>query len=269
MKVSVVTISFNQGRFLEACLRSVLDQDHADIEYIVVDAGSSDGSRRIIERHSDRISRIIFKPDEGPADGLNKGFRCATGDVFCYLNADDIFLPGAFARVVRDFAVNPDTDVLCGNGYQIDENGRRVRRIFSTRWGLRRYAYGACNVVQQATFFRSGVFRRAGGFNVQNRTCWDGELLVDMALRGARFSCVPEFLGAFRVHDDSISGSGRRLHEYQTDNIRVGLKALGRAPAFFDPLIGYFFQAERSLRYPMRFVQKMIDRLRRIWLCAR
>ncbi len=261
MRFSVVTISFNQGRYLEACIRSVIEQGYPDLEYIVVDPGSTDQSRNIIERYSDRVSRVIFEPDEGPADGLNKGFRQATGDIFCYLNADDVFLPGAFARVAGIFALRPEMDVLCGNGYQIDADGRSVKRIFSTRWGLWQYAHGACNIVQQATFFRGALFRRSGGFNVGNRTCWDGELLVDMALAGGRFRCTPEFLGGFRLYGDSITGSQRLLNEYRSDTERIAAKALGRPRAVYDFLLGYLAQFGKNATHPGQSLNKIVDRL--------
>ncbi|MCB1155752.1 glycosyltransferase, partial [bacterium] len=88
MKVSVVTLSFNQADYLERAIRSVVEQDHDDIEYIVVDPGSTDGSRDIIERYRDRIATVITDPDKGPPDGLNKGFAAATGDIYAYMNAD-------------------------------------------------------------------------------------------------------------------------------------------------------------------------------------
>ncbi len=263
LKFSVVTISFNQGRFLESCLKSVLDQNYPRLEYIVVDPGSTDRSRRIIERYADRISRVIFEQDLGPADGLNKGFRHATGDIFCYLNADDVFLPDAFERVARHFEKRPDMDVLCGNGFQIDEDGRRVKRIFSTRWGLRRYAHGACNVVQQATFFRGESFRMARGFNIGNRTCWDGELLVDMALAGARFGRTSKFCGAFRLYGDSITGSGRLSDQYRADSERVMRKALGRTSAHYDAPLGIFFRIEKIIGHPRQNLSKVLDRLSR------
>ena len=85
MIISIVTLSYNQAEFLERAIRSVVEQDYADIEYIVVDPGSTDGSREIIERYRDRISTVILDPDDGPADGLNKGFAAATGDIFAYI----------------------------------------------------------------------------------------------------------------------------------------------------------------------------------------
>src|ERR1700738_5632483 len=99
-KVSIVTISFNQAEFLERAIRSVVDQDYPEIEYSVVDPGATEGSRDIIERYRSRIARVIYEPDRGPADGLNKGFACATGDIFGFLNSDDVLLPGAVRRAV-------------------------------------------------------------------------------------------------------------------------------------------------------------------------
>src|ERR1700761_7428026 len=112
MKVSIVTISFNQGAFLESAIRSVLEQDYGDIEYIVVDPGSTDGSREILERYRDRITKLILDPDDGPADGLNHGLAAATGEIFAYINADDMLLPGAVREAIGAFAKYPGADVI-------------------------------------------------------------------------------------------------------------------------------------------------------------
>ena len=95
MKFSVVTISFNQRQYLMEALTSVLAQDYPAIEYIVVDPGSTDGSRELIESFRSRLDRVIFEPDQGAAEGLNKGFQQASGDIFGFLNSDDVLLPGA------------------------------------------------------------------------------------------------------------------------------------------------------------------------------
>lgn len=250
MKITVVTISFNQARYLRQAIESVIMQDYENIEYIVVDAGSTDGSREILNKYRSRLAKLILEPDSGPADGLNKGFRCATGDVFGYLNADDVLLPGAIRHVVESFTYAPDMDVLCGNGFQIDEGGAVERKIFSTNWSLRGYAYGACNVVQQATFFRRESFVRAGGFNKENRTCWDGELLVDMALGGARFGQIQEFIGGFRVHGASITGSGRLLQPYLMDSARIKKKILGRPLTRMDDFWAIAFRFGKFVRQP-------------------
>ncbi|HVW73760.1 MAG TPA: glycosyltransferase family 2 protein [Rhizomicrobium sp.] len=205
MKISLVTISFNQAPYLEQALRSVLDQDYPDLEYIVVDPGSTDGSRDIIERYRDRIARIIFEPDKGPADGLNKGFGAASGTIFGYLNSDDLLLPGALSRVAQAFEKHPEADLIYGHGYVIDRVGRVLRRFRSDRFNLRRSAYGNSIILQQATFWRAEPFRAMGGFNPCNRLSWDGEFWIDLALAGKRFRRVDEYWACFRTHEKSIT----------------------------------------------------------------
>jgi glycosyltransferase involved in cell wall biosynthesis len=112
--LSIVTISFNQAKYLERTIHSVLGQNYPNIEYIVVDAGSTDGSREIVLRYRSRIDQLIFEPDEEPADGLNKGFSRASGEIFGYLNGDDLFLQNAFGIAARTFAAHPQADVVNG-----------------------------------------------------------------------------------------------------------------------------------------------------------
>src|SRR5262249_39838196 len=162
--LSVVTVSFNKAPFLEECLRSVLSQKAPGVEYIVVDAGSTDGSREILKRFAPEIDRLILEADRGPADGLNKGFRNARGRIFAYLNADDRFAPDALAFARRYFAANPAVEVLCGSIRIIDREGRSSWRArTSDRFDLRRYAAGFCTIGQQATFFRREAFRDCRG----------------------------------------------------------------------------------------------------------
>jgi glycosyltransferase involved in cell wall biosynthesis len=212
MKISLVTISFNQAPYLEQALRSVLDQDYPDLEYIVVDPGSTDGSRDIIERYRDRIARIIFEPDRGPADGLNKGFGAASGAIFGYLNSDDLLLPGALSRVARAFGEYPKADLIYGHGYWVDRAGQVLRRFRSDRFNLRRSAYGNSIIMQQAAFWRGEPFWAVGGFNASNKLSWDGEFWMDLALAGKRFQRVDEYWACFRTHEESIT------HNFHTSN---------------------------------------------------
>src|SRR6266571_286401 len=97
-RVSVVTVSYNQARFLPQALESVIKQDYRDVEHIVVDACSTDGSKEILRHYASQLSRVIIEPDEGATDGLNKGFAGASGDIFAYINADDALLPEALTK---------------------------------------------------------------------------------------------------------------------------------------------------------------------------
>ena len=242
MKFSIVTISYNQAQFLEQAIRSVIEQDYPDVEYIVVDPGSTDGSREIIERYRDRIDKIIFEPDNGPADGLNKGFAQATGDIFGFLNSDDYLLPGALATVASEFATAPWKDVLSGHAVIVDAEGRELNRFYSRRFSLMRYVYGAATLAQQSTFFRNAAFGKAGQFNIHNKIAWDGELWVDLALSGAKFGRIPAFLSSFRIYSDSITGSGKYKDALERYKEEMFLKMKGRKWQARDNLLRLFFK---------------------------
>jgi len=237
MKISVVTISFNQAPFLERAIRSVLEQDHRDVEFIVVDAGSTDGSREIIGRYRDRFARVILEPDEGPADGLNKGFAHATGDILAYINADDALISGALGEAASEFASHPEMDLIYGHGYLVDGEDRQLRRLRSAPFDLWRAVHGSSVIVQQATFIRSQAFRDIRGFNAANRSCWDYELLVDLALAGKRFHRVDRYWGVFRLYPNSLTGSMRHREALRRDFARIYEKATGRPKGWcFAPM---------------------------------
>jgi glycosyltransferase involved in cell wall biosynthesis len=254
--LSIVTISFNQAPYLEECIDSVASQKDAGVEYIVVDPGSTDASREILARRTADIDRQVLEPDRGPAHGLNKGFALARGEIFGYLNADDRFLPAAFDCVRHFFAEHPDVDVLCGAIRIIGRDGRASPRArVADRFDLARYAAGVCTVGQQATFFRREAFARAGGFNLENRIAWDGELLVDMALSGARFATMSKLLGDFRVYPQSISGSASYRQRYEEYRRRLHAKLQERDVRLFSAaqtkLLRFAYKLDplRHLRY--------------------
>lgn len=247
LKFSIVTISFNQARYLEEALLSVLSQDYPEIEYIVVDPGSKDSSREIIERHAGNISHIVFEPDQGASDGLNKGFSRATGDIFGFLNSDDILLPGAVSRVSQAFDESPDCEIVMGCGFVVDSAGNRIRRIRAAGFTPQRYFYGAATWLQQGTFFRREAFARVGGFNPANRSCWDGELVLEMVRHGALVRYLDQDLALFRVHPASITGSRRHKEMIKADLERMFLTACGRKWNGVDTLRSYLFRLERLL----------------------
>ncbi len=258
MKVSIVTISFNQAQFLERAMQSVIDQDHSDVEYIVVDPGSTDGSRKIIDRYCNSIHKVILEMDKGPADGLNRGFAEASGEVFGFINADDALLPGSMRYVADYFQSNPSVDVLLGAGYLIDNRDERLRPILPTPFSVRRYVTGGFEFIQQSMFFRRSAFYAVNGFNSENLTCWDGELLLDMGMAGKRISTCMKNLGLFRWHDDSISGSGRLNEAYARDRNRLFRKAMGRSRNSFDKVIGVLYRVEKWRAHPWFYGKRFV-----------
>lgn len=254
---SIVSLSFNQARYLERSLVSIIEQDYPHIQHIVVDAGSSDGSRDIIEKYRDKISDFVSEPDDGPADGLNKGFRRATGDIFAFLNSDDVLLPGSLSYVARYLSQHPDVDVVSGHCQYIDENDALIRKGYSDRLSARRSAYGAAILIQPSTFFRRGAFERTGGFNVENRACWDGEFFIDMLQAGVRFAVIDRMLSAYRLHPESITSSQRRDIELRS-YIRARFQRLmGRDQTKVDPLIGLGMRIAKYAENPRALIERI------------
>ena len=202
---SIVTISFNQAQYLRATIESVLSQKCDALQYIVVDPGSTDGSRDIIDSYGDQIDVRIFEPDKGPGDGLNKGFALATGEILGYLNSDDVLLPGAIERIDQAFAERPAADVISGHAHIIDAEGNFLRESYSDDFRVQPVLYRARCVMQPSTFFRRECFLNTKGFNANNRFDWDAELFVDMKLAGAKFARVDAFLSGYRIYPSTVT----------------------------------------------------------------
>jgi len=229
--LSIVTISFNQVQFLRTAIESVLSQKSDDVEYIIVDPGSTDGSREVIAEYRDRIDHVILNPDNGPADGLNKGFALATGQIGYFLNSDDYLLPGAIEKMRRAWQKSPAADFLLCRAWLVDGNGLPLRELIPTpvrTWDLR---LSAATIVQQGLSFRLDLFRKVGGFNTANRSCWDYELLAEFARRRAPFAMSPERVAAFRLYEESITGGGAgQAHQarFDADFDRIGREILAQ-----------------------------------------
>jgi len=243
MRTGIVTVSFNQARFLQDAIDSVRTASPSDLSYVIVDPGSLDGSREIIERNRARFANVILEPDDGAADGLNKGFAKCEADIFGYINSDDRFAPGALDFVAGYFERNPDIDLLLGAIRIIDAEGKVKRRGRAPdRMDVRRYVCGACFVWQQATFFRRSLFEKTG-FNPANRACWDTELVLDMVLARAKIGYTDTILGDFRIHDESLTGSGQQAEREKPELLRLREKA---AAAGHPPLSPFRARLERA-----------------------
>ncbi len=203
--ISIVTPSFNQAPFLEATLRSVLDQGYEPLEYIVQDGGSTDGSVDVIQRHASDLTHWESAPDAGQSDAINCGFAHSTGEIMAWLNSDDLILPGTLACVAQFFRDHPDVDVVYGHRFIIDEQGRDVGR-----WVLPSHWRGAilwrCYVPQETMFWRRLIWQAAGGYvDASLQFAMDWDLVLRFHAAGAKFHRIPRFLGAFRTHDQQKS----------------------------------------------------------------
>jgi glycosyltransferase involved in cell wall biosynthesis len=266
IKISIVTNAFNQGRYLASAFSSVLTQNWPDVEYIVVDPGSTDETAGIIQKFQGQYpGRIIHiaEPDKGPADGLNKAFARATGDLFGYLNADDLYLPGCFRCLAGAAERYPRAAAIYADGYKANAAGEIVERVVSTSFGAKRFVYGGVLVLQQSTFYRAEAFRAVGGFNPQNRTSWDAELLLTMAMKKMRLVHVPGYWSVFRIHEDSITGSQRLAEESRATHARYFRLVIGREKKAIDKLAAKLVLGFTLLTEPRGLLARIGNRLRR------
>jgi glycosyltransferase involved in cell wall biosynthesis len=245
-------------------MTSVLSQDWPDVEYLVVDPGSTDHTASVIrgfqEKYPGKIV-LISEPDAGPADGLNKAFARATGDLFGYLNADDLYLPGCFRKAAAAAKRYPKAAAFYADGYKADAEENVTRHVVSTGFSPRRFVYGGSLTLQQSTFYRGHAFREISGFNLENRTSWDAEILLEMALRGMQLVHVPGYWSVFRIHAESITGSQRLAEESRRTHTRYFMRVMGRPRNSWDNILSKAVMALSLLREPRGTAMRIFDRI--------
>jgi glycosyltransferase involved in cell wall biosynthesis len=200
--ISIVTPSYNQGRFLEKTIRSVLDQNYPRLEYAIQDGGSQDDTQQVLDRYRDRLAHVESRKDRGQANAINLGFAHATqGEIMAYLNSDDLLLPGSLNYVAAYFAAHPDVDVVYGHRVIVDWIGKEIGRWVLPRHSDRMLIW-ADYVPQETLFWRRSIWEKAGGkIDESFQFALDWDLLLRFRAAGAKFVRLPRFLGAFRVHD--------------------------------------------------------------------
>lgn len=185
------------ANYLTETIESVLTQDYPNIEYIVVDGGSTDGSLEILERFKDRL-RYFSEPDQGPSDAAAKGFLQARGEIFAWINADDSFLPGAVRTGVDYLQAHPETDVVYGEGWWIDNTGKTISRYPTLSFDAK-VLERDCFICQPSSFIRASSYRRCPLDPAVNFS-FDYDLWIRMAKAGFRFDSIPQYLANSRMH---------------------------------------------------------------------
>jgi glycosyltransferase involved in cell wall biosynthesis len=203
-KVSIVTPSYNQGRFLEATIRSVLEQDYPNIEYGIMDGGSQDESVEIIRNYSSRLAWWVSEKDQGQSDALNKGFARAGGEILAWLNSDDTYSPGAVSEAVAALKEQPEVGMVYGEAALIDEAGNVIGQFASKQTEYRRLLRGSVHIPQATTFFRAGLFRQVGALDPTMFFAFDYDLWVRLA-KVSRLLYVPRLWANFRLHTQGKS----------------------------------------------------------------
>ena len=201
--VSLVTSSFNQARFLGQTMQSVFNQTYPRLEYIVTDAGSTDGSAEIIRQNAARLRYWHSQKDRGPADGLRQGFEHANGQIFAWLNADDLLAEDAVEKAVAALVRHPEAVMVYGNRIVIDGEGRQLYRRPSLPF-LAQTPYIATILPQETCFFRREVYSASGGLNPEMRFAFDYDLFSKFVRHG-RLVYSGDIWGFFRKHGSSLT----------------------------------------------------------------
>ena len=227
MRISIVTPSLNQCGFIPEMLDSLGSQDYPDWEHVVFDAGSTDGSVEVwrewegkvrsesegVPSECKRRVRVFVEPDRGQSDAINKGMRVATGGIVGWLNADDVLLPGALAKVAEAFEKNPDAVVVYGVGAKTDLGGQIIKKVpFREFLSLR--LRKAWELIQPAMFFRRDAYWKVGGLDESLHYAMDWDLLLKLAKVG-NVVAIPDHLANIRYYPETKTNTGgwKRMRE--------------------------------------------------------
>ena len=222
--VTIVTPSFNQGRFIRATIESVLAQDYPHIEYIVMDGGSTDDTAAVVAAYADRLHWISEK-DRGQSHAINKGFRMARGEIVAWINSDDIIYPGAVSRAVSVLRQSPAVGAVYGEGDLMDEQGAVTGRFPATEpFNLWKLVHVWDYILQQSVYFRRSVVEEIGYLDESLNWALDWDLLIRIGVR-YDLGYIPQAMGALREYGaaKTFSGGHRRFRELVAVMRRYGI----------------------------------------------
>lgn len=215
-RITVITPSFNQVKYLEQTISSILAQEYPNLEYIIVDGGSTDGSVDVIRKHEKSLTYWVSEPDRGQTHAINKGLARATGDIIAYLNSDDYYLPGALQTVAEKYIAQPDADLFHGRCRIVDEAGKRTGQrtgsissyeevvdLWDVWWSQR-------NFVQPEVFWTKRMADRIGPFREELHFVMDYEYWTRIFRNNGRTAFINAELACFRLHKDQKSSQAER-----------------------------------------------------------
>ncbi|MBI5932454.1 MAG: glycosyltransferase [Chloroflexi bacterium] len=234
--VSIITPSFNQARYLEATIQSVLSQDYPRIEYLIVDGGSTDGSVDVIKKYADKLAWWVSEKDHGQTDAINKGFARAKGDVLAWLNSDDTYEPRAVGQAVKYLLEHPEVGMVYADCNYINEEGRVIGKFPAAQTDLARLRRGYVHIPQQTMFFRAELWKQIAPLDPSFYFAMDYDLWTRIASRAELKYLAGQTWANFRIHTSgkTIAADDRCWPEM----IRVHYRDGG---SFFSPIVAKYF----------------------------
>ena len=267
-KISIVMPSYNQVEFIERSILSILNQDYPNIELIIIDGGSKDGTIEIIKKYQDHISFWVSEKDQGQSDALNKGYKNCTGQIFGWLNSDDVYLPNVFKSVSSAFEKNQNKKIIFGDWLSIDKNDDVIDYNHAFDFNLNQFKYEGFHLNAQSMFWRASVHKLFSGFDINLYNTMDYQMILEFGINEGEkyFFRIPHVLGGFRRYEGQKTGGmpSRAIKEH---------KALAERYKYSDKykLIGklkrFYFRCRRTWWYIKRGgVSNLIYRLKRAYV---
>ena len=207
-KITVVTPSYNQAQFLEQTILSVIGQGYPNLEYIIMDGGSKDGSVEIIKKYENNITYWQSKKDNGQGAAINEGFSRSTGDILCWINSDDLYMPGTLLKIGRMFKEISDPTILFGNCLHFYENSSKTRGS-NIEKHHRELQLELCDyIIQPSSFWNRKAWEKTGIINESFHYVFDWEWFIRAKRSGVQFSPLKDYLSLYRIHEAHKSGTG-------------------------------------------------------------
>ena len=252
-KISIVIPSFNQAEFIEKSILSVLNQDYSNIALIIIDGGSNDGTYEIIKKYKDKITLWVSENDQGQSDALNKGFKHCTGDIFGWLNSDDIYLPNTFKCIIKALGKNPNKKIIFGDWLSIDKKDEVIEYNYAFNFNLNQFKYEGFHLNAQSMFWRKSVYENFSGFDINLYNTMDYQMILEFGINEGQqsFLHIPKPFGGFRRHEGQKTGE-------MTINVIKEHKLIAKNYKYLDKykLIGkikrFYFRIRRAFYYMKR-----------------
>lgn len=244
LSISIITPSLNQGRFIERTIKSVLSQKIEDLEYLVCDGGSTDGTIDILRRYKDRLSWVSEK-DNGQADAVNKGLTKAKGDIIGWLNSDDIYYADALSTVLSFFEDNPHVNVVYGDADHIDEDDNFIESYYTEDWNYERLKE-ICFLCQPAVFFRRRLIKSMGMLNVNLNYCMDYEYWLRLGAKTGFVRLDKKLAGSRMYQDNKTLGNRVAVHREINDML---FKSSGKVPVRWASAFAKIYIEQKSCNH--------------------